>query len=160
MGVFSERLQSLRHRIEDAGVPWLQAIAQVRVAGREELHAWLQDVVDHGGEGLMLHHGQALYRSGRSADLLKLKPWDDAEGRVIAHLPGQGELAGKLGALLVEMPADERHGVRQLRLGTGLDALDRESPPPIGSIVSFRHQGLTASGLPRFASYWRMRPPE
>ena len=38
----------------------------------------------------MLHRADAVYESGRSDTLLKLKPWLDAEGEVIAHLPGQG----------------------------------------------------------------------
>jgi len=38
----------------------------------------------------MLHRAASLYQAGRSDDLLKLKPYQDAEARVIAHLPGKG----------------------------------------------------------------------
>ena len=33
----------------------------------------------------MLHRADALYETGRSANLLKLKPYFDAEAKVIAH---------------------------------------------------------------------------
>lgn len=159
-GTFEERLKSLRVLASQAHALWLQVIAQDRVASEAELQSWLERVLALGGEGLMLHHAGALYRGERSAQLIKLKLWEDAEARVIAHLPGKGQHAGKLGALLVEMPADHEHGTRVFRLGTGLDERERLEPPAVGSMVSFRHQGFTASGLPRFASFWRVRPEE
>ena len=75
----------------------------------------------------MLHRGDALYRPGRSDALLKLKPHDDAEARVVAHLPGRGRHAGMVGALLVERPDGAR-----FRLGSGLSDADRAEPPPAG----------------------------
>ena len=159
-GPFGERAQALRAQVSKAHVLWLQAIEQEKVGNEAELQEWLRRVIGMGGEGLMLHHTNALYRTERSPHLLKLKPWEDAEARVIEHLPGKGQHEGKLGALLVEMPADAEHGARRFRLGTGLSERERRSPPELGSVVSFRFQGLTASGLPRFASFWRLRPEE
>ncbi len=159
-GPFSERFKVLRVVVTHTHALWLQTIPQEQVASEAELQEWLQRVVALGGEGLMLHHGSALYRSQRSANLLKLKAWDDAEARVIEHLPGKGQHAGKLGALLVEMPADAMHGPRRFRLGTGLSERDRLHPPELDAVVSFRYQGLTASGLPRFATFWRVRSEE
>lgn len=157
---FSHRLHLLAEVTGQALVPWLQPVPHERATSEAALQQRLSQVVAQGGEGLMLHHGQALYQGTRSGSLLKLKPQDDAEARVIAHLPGSGALAGQLGALLVEMPANSAHSPRRFRLGTGLSATDRISPPPVGAWVSFRYQGLTDAGVPRFASYWRQRPEE
>jgi DNA ligase-1 len=45
-------------------------------------------------------------------------------------------------------------------LGSGLsDALRRE-PPPIGVWVTYRYRDRTPSGLPRFASFLRVREAE
>lgn len=159
-GTFSERLAALQALISKAGVPWLLAIEQTRVATAAELKRRLARVTAQGGEGLMLHHEHARYVAGRSTHLLKLKMHDDAEARVLAHLPGQGAHAGRLGALLVEMPASGGHGPRRFKLGSGLTDRERESPPAIGAMVTFRYRGLTGSGLPRFATYWRIRPEE
>ena len=100
----------------------------------------------------MLHRGSSLYQSGRSDDLVKVKTHEDTEARVIAHLPGKGRHAGRMGALLVEMPSGQR-----FRLGAGFTDAQRESPPPVGSWVTFRYRGTHEGGLPRFASFLRVR---
>ena len=51
----------------------------------------LDEIVTKGGEGLMLHRAGSLYHSGRSDDLLKLKPRQDAEATVVEILPGKGK---------------------------------------------------------------------
>ena len=68
------------------------------------------------------------------------------------YRPGKGKYLGMVGALLVE---DERG--RRFALGSGLRDADRANPPAIGSLVTFRHDGLTAKGTPRFARYLRVR---
>ena len=49
----------------------------------------LDEIVTKGGEELMLHRADSLYNSGRSDDLLKLKPWQDTETTVVKILPGK-----------------------------------------------------------------------
>ncbi|MDQ3160851.1 MAG: hypothetical protein M3Q51_07510, partial [Pseudomonadota bacterium] len=41
-------------------------------------------------------------------------------------------------------------------LGSGLRDADRALPPSIGSLVTFRYNGLTAKGTPRFARFQRV----
>jgi DNA ligase-1 len=54
-----------------------------------------------GSEGLMLHHQDAVYKSGRSGELLKLKRFDDAEAIVLEHTRRNGTFTGMLGAIVV-----------------------------------------------------------
>ena len=68
---------------------------------------------------------------------------------------GRGRYAGMLGALLVEMPDG-----RRFRLGTGFSDAECRRPPPIGATVTYRYYGTTRNGIPRFASFLRVRPPE
>lgn len=151
-GTFGERAQALRRIVELAALPWLQVIDQQMVADRPELERRLARVVRQGGEGLMLHRADALYTVGRSDDLLKLKPLHDAEAEVIGHLPGKGKYAGMLGALRVRNEA----GI-EFKLGSGLSDAVRRNPPPPGTIVTYRYRELTRRGVPRFASYYRVR---
>ena len=151
-GPFDKRLSALRVLVERLGQPWVQAVPQRRVATEAALQALLRRTVRAGGEGLMLHRGASLYRAGRSDDLLKLKEHEDAEARVLAHLPGKGRHAGRMGALWVEMPTGQR-----FRLGAGFSDADRDHPPPVGAWVTYRFQGTHDGGLPRFASYLRVR---
>lgn len=153
-GPFSERIPAYQQMTASLGQSWVQPVAQQRVGSAAELQALMHRTVKDGGEGLMLHRADSLYRAGRSDDLLKLKPWEDAEARVIAHLPGTGKHAGRLGALMVETP----EGLR-LKLGTGFTDADREHPPPVGAWVTYRFRGTTDRGMPRFASYLRVSEP-
>jgi len=150
-GVFSQRVEAMEG-IDDSGIPWLQPVPQFRVADAAELEARLEALVAAGGEGLMLHHEDALYRSGRSQDLLKYKLHDDAEARVVGYTEGKGKYAGQVGALVVE-----REDGRRFRLGSGLTDRERASPPPIGSWVTYHYNGYTSTGLPRFARFVRIR---
>ena len=151
-GTFDQRLPALNALVESLGQPWVQAVPQRRVANDAALQALLHRTVRAGGEGLMLHRGASLYRAGRSDDLIKLKTHEDTEARVVAHLPGKGRHAGRMGALLVEMPSGQR-----FRLGAGFSDADRERPPPVGSWVTYRFRGTHNGGLPRFASFVRER---
>ncbi|MFO6419348.1 DNA ligase [Hylemonella sp. W303a] len=131
---------------------WLSFIEHGRGTTHAALMQRLDSTVRAGGEGLMLHRGEATYQTGRSDNLLKVKPFQDAEAQVIEHLPGQGRHAGRMGALLVQ-----NLDGRLFRLGTGFTDEQRSNPPPIGSWVSYRYRGLTDEGLPRFATFLRPR---
>ncbi|QTD43709.1 DNA ligase [Ottowia testudinis] len=155
-GTFTERLAALNGTVSTIDKSWVQAVPQRKVASDAELQVLLREIVRGGGEGLMLHRGASLYRAGRGDDLLKLKTHDDAEARVVAHLPGKGKHAGRLGALMIETPDGKRFA-----LGTGFTDAQRADPPPVGSWVTYRFRGVhESSGLPRFASFVRVRADE
>jgi DNA ligase 1 len=151
-GPFDARLALLERLIRGAAIDWLKAAPQSRAADAAQLDRRLQEISSAGGEGLMLHRGDSLYRAERSDDLLKLKSYRDAEARVIAHLPGKGKYTGMMGALLVQ----DTNGI-QFRIGTGFSDEARRHPPPLGSWVTYSYQNVTARGIPRFARYLRMR---
>ncbi len=151
-GGFAQRQQALQRMVQGLGQPWVQAAPQWQVPGHAALMEQLHAVSKAGAEGLMLRRADSPYRPGRSDDLIKLKLFEDAEAVVVAHLPGKGKYQGMTGALLVEMPGGQR-----FRIGSGLTDADRARPPAIGSTITYRFNGTHASGLPRFARYWRVR---
>ncbi|MEN8167261.1 MAG: DNA ligase [Pseudomonadota bacterium] len=150
--VFSDRLRQLAQLIEGLDTQVIRLVDQYRLPDHASLMRKLAEVTAAGGEGLMLHLGSSSYRAGRTRDLLKVKPYLDAEARVIEHLPGKGKYRGMLGSLLVESPQG-----RRFRVGTGFSDAERERPPPIGSIITYKYHGYTDAGLPRFPSYLRVR---
>lgn len=130
----------------------IEAVEQRQIPDPAALRRWLDEVVAQGGEGLMLHAADAPFMPGRSAGhLLKLKLLSDAEAVVVAHLPGKGRHTGRLGALKVRDSSG-----RLFAIGSGLSDAQRESPPAIGQRITYRHRGLTRTGLPRFATFWRV----
>ena len=151
-GTFDQRLARLKELLGTAETSRIDLIEQFRIDDEAELMATLNRVVAGGGEGLMLRRSDSYYRGGRSDDLLKLKVYHDAEAVVVGHLPGKGRLAGMLGSLLVEMPDG-----RRFKLGTGFSDEMRRQPPPVGATVTYKHYGKTGRGIPRFASFLRVR---
>ncbi|MGB4911069.1 MAG: DNA ligase [Candidatus Dechloromonas phosphoritropha] len=151
-GTFTQRAALIREIVKQANVPWLREIEQFQVVDRNSLQKRMTEVVMAGGEGLVLHRADAPYETGRSDTLLKMKPWEDAEAVVIGHLPGKGRHAGKMGALRVRT----KDG-REFSLGTGFTDEQRRDPPPVGATVTYRYHDLTRKGLPRFASFLRVR---
>jgi DNA ligase-1 len=152
---FDERVRFVHSTVQAGQVPWLHAVAHEAMKDVRALHARLRDTVSQGGEGLMLHRADALWRSGRSEALFKFKPAPDEEGLVVGHQPGKGRLVGMTGALLVQMASGQRFA-----LGSGLSDALRRDPPPVGTWVTYRYRDRTPSGLPRFASFLRVREAE
>ena len=151
-GSFTGRVEQIKAVTAAANLPWLQAIAQFRLPDAAALQKRLRDIVRNGGEGLMLHHDDATYETGRSSTLLKVTPWQDAEASVVAHLPGKGKYIGMIGALRMELPDG-----RRFALGSGLTDALRRNPPPAGTLITYRYRELTPNGMPRFPRYLRVR---
>ncbi len=149
-GTFAERAENIRGVARATGWSQLLAVPQATMAHPAALRRRLDEVLRAGGEGLMLHRADALWQSGRSSALFKLKPMHDAEAIVVGHVAGQGKHAGRLGALQVRTPQG-----REFLIGTGFTDAQREAPPSEGSSVTYRFRGLTATGLPRHASFLR-----
>jgi DNA ligase-1 len=156
-GPFNDRLSTLNSLVGKLGVAWVQAVPQSKVASHAALQNQLKQITKAGAEGLMLHRASSLYKGVRNHDLLKVKTHDDAEAKVVAHIPGKGKYAGQLGALLVEMPGLDGQPSKRFKLGTGFSDAQRQSPPAVGSQVTYRYRGLNDSGIPRFASFMRQR---
>ena len=152
---FSDRAQKITQVVLQARQPWLQALPQQRVLDAAALQNLLTQTVKDGGEGLVLHRANALWSPGRNDALLKLKPMPDEEARVLAHLPGKGRHLGRMGALLLERPNGQRFA-----LGTGFSDAQRADPPVLGTWVTYRYRDRTPRGLPKFASFLRVRSVE
>jgi DNA ligase-1 len=152
---FAQRVALVQSTLAQAQQPWLLPVAQREVKDVRALQSLLQDTVRQGGEGLMLHRSDALWQAGRTDALFKLKPELDEEGLVVGYQPGKGRLVGMTGALLVQMPSGQRFA-----LGSGLSDALRRYPPPVGTWVTYRYRERTPSGLPRFASFVRVREVE
>jgi DNA ligase 1 len=149
---FEGRITAIHAHIERHRPPYLAAHEHAVCAGLDQLRAELARVEELGGEGLMLRQPESRYEVGRSLTLLKIKSFRDAEARVLDHLKGAGRHKGRLGALFVEL-ADGT----QFSVGTGFSDAERGSPPPVGSIITFRYQELSDGGVPRFPSYVGIR---
>lgn len=154
-GPFYERYGQLKALVEQADSRYLKLVEQKPASSHLALKARLDRVVGEGGEGLMLKRRESRYEAGRSDDLLKVKTFEDADAVVVEHIAGKGRLQGMMGALQVELSSG-----RRFRIGTGFSDKLRARPPAPGTRITFKYYGLTATGLPRFASFLRVRDDE
>jgi len=148
----------------------------------EQLEEMLSNILDIGGEGLVIRKPESIWTPKRSKDCLKLKPFKDDEAKVIGYVWGRlGKLDGLMGALVVIWQGKkfELSGFtdqeRQLKHKvTGGQASTNRYPPlrtpgesvrdnienplfPIGTQVTFRYRELSDSGIPKEARYWRKK---
>jgi DNA ligase-1 len=151
-GGLLHRLDRLRRFLQDQPLANLHLIEQQICQDETHLQQRLKQVEAKGGEGLVLRNPTAAYETGRSADALKVKSFEDREARVIGYRTGKGKYQGMTGALQVELDDGKR-----FYIGSGLTDEQRRHPPPTGSIITFKYTGLTRYGIPRFASFLRIR---
>lgn len=151
-GPFEARMAVFAAWLAEHPAPQVVAVEQVQCQGRRHLRDFLAAVEQGGGEGVMLRAPGSPYQSGRSPHLRKLKSFEDTEATVVGYRAGKGRLAAMVGALEVELPDGKR-----FHLGSGLSDRLRREPPPLGTVITFKFQGWTKNGLPRFPVFWRIR---
>ncbi len=154
-GGLKDRLDKLRQWTAEKDAPYLRIIPQIICRGKSHLRQYQQEIEALGGEGVVIRDSDAPYIHGRTDLALKVKRFDDTECKVIGHNPGNGKLKGLTGSLSCQL-ADGTI----FRLGSGLTDAQRKNPPAAGSIVTFKHQGKTADGLPRFPVFMHVRVME
>ncbi|MCP4987870.1 MAG: DNA ligase [Colwellia sp.] len=154
-GAFSERVKKMQSLVVSVPSPFFSMVSQVQIKSIGALDSKLNAVIKNNGEGLMLHLASAYYQQGRNVALLKLKKNQDAEATIIGYTEGKGKYHGKLGAIRVKTP----DGIT-FKIGSGFTDYQRENPPNIGTIITFKYNGLTQAGIPRFARFWRVRKAE
>ena len=96
---FEERFRRYTRIANEMNLPHVIPIKQFTVANNQALHQLLDEYVKKGAEGLILHRKSALFESGRTDNLLKLKPYLEADAKIIAILNGAGKYDGMMGSI-------------------------------------------------------------
>lgn len=150
-GNYQKRYYNLIALVETIDQPHIRYVEHTPIGDEDELLRYLDSIDSDNGEGVMLRKITSRYQAGRSTDLLKLKKYQDTEAQVLGHKVGKGKYTGMLGALLVKLP----NGI-EFYIGSGFNDEQRRNPPPLGSTVTFRYNGLTQNGVPKFARFIRV----
>lgn len=151
-GDYRQRYDHLVALVRDVNQPYIQYVTQTPIQSEHDLTAYLDEILEQSGEGVMLRKIDTRYHVGRSHTLLKLKKYQDAEATVIGYRLGTGKYHGQLGSILVR-------GVDGIEfyIGSGFSDQERAAPPEMGSLVTYRYNGVTSEGKPRFARFVRIR---
>lgn len=143
----------------------IQFVKQVKIESKEQLDKMFNEIVDDGGEGVMIRKPASPYEMDkRSQMLLKLKKTDDRECVIIGYKDGTGRLKGHLGALECEFTNEDGKKI-QFNIGSGLTDQQRENPGykktfSKGTVITFTYNGLGKNGRPRHPRFLRVRKPE
>lgn len=152
-------------------------------SARETADVCVSNVLDKGGEGLIIRDPSSIWTPKRHKGLLKFKPFEDAEAEVIGYICGkegkQGNVLGKIGALVVRTTSLKNNV--EFEIGSGLTFEDREFATDlgakvaaripgqkmpsgydgkhikIGQTVTFKYRELSDDNIPKEGRYWRKR---
>ncbi|UIJ42124.1 DNA ligase [Vibrio kanaloae] len=149
-GDYQKRYYNILHWVSLIDESHVGYIEHVPIQNEKALFHQLDNIDERNGEGLMLRKITSRYQAGRSNDLLKLKRHHDAEATVIGYKSGTGKYKGMMGSILVHTG----EGV-EFYIGSGFSDKMRLSPPEIGSRITFRYNGFTQNGKPKFARFVR-----
>ncbi len=146
-----QRLNKLQTYLKTHPNLHIKIIPQIPIQSRTQMMAFFHQIVENGGEGIVVRNPTVSYQFGRSDQILKFKPLFDEECKVVAYHAGKGKFAGMLGAISCK----NKRGT--FRIGSGFSDNERRNPPPIGAIITYQYRGLTNKGLPRFATFYRVK---
>lgn len=187
-GSFVDRLKTLKRIVDFTGKSWsirlkneefyipegseipspLVFANQKRITSESMMKSFYQDIIDNGGEGIMIKHPLSNYENGRSNYMLKYKPAFDREAVIIDYKMGDpnSKYKGMLGSFIcrplknhdtyMSVDEDDNH-VFTL---SGMDDKIRKNylkSHPKGTIITFECSGFTDKGVPRFGRYLRIR---
>ena len=148
---FKDRYKKMKEVFSKLNSPYLKLHDHYICKNQDELTEDLERVQKLGGEGLMIRDPESFYENRRSGTLLKVKTFDDDEAVIIGHEPGNGKYLGQCGSMRVR----NGKGI-EFSVGSGMNDAMRARPPKIGLTITYKFQGVSTSGTPRFPTFLRI----
>lgn len=164
-GGLLDRLEVLAKFLKNEPNQNLIIIKQIKMRDSAHFLKFSEDIIAKGGEGAVVREPNAPYERKRSKNALKFKKFKDAECEVVSINKGSGKYAKATGSLTCKAigskedkeKAGEPKAGTIFKIGSGLSDKNRQDPPKIGSIITYKFQNLTANGKPRFPIFLRVR---
>jgi DNA ligase 1 len=151
-GNFDKRLEKIQLWIEKNPNKFIKIIPQKICKNESDLDNYLKELIAKKAEGIILKNPNLDYFTGRNENILKVKKFYDEEGLVIGLNYSK---EGKFKSLKLKL----ENGII-FNLGGGFSNMQKENPPKIGDIVTFKYYDLTKNDKPKFASFLRIRKKE
>jgi len=180
--LFQDELQFLSTNLENSEASICYLHPQTQVGDTGQIDAFLDRVLDQGGEGVVIRNPRGLWVPKRHRGLLKYKPFSDAEGIVTGFTSGRetdkgSKLLGKIGALILDYNGkrlelagltDEERTFASADMTTHAEQHSGVDMPAhfqgkhfrLGQKVTFKYRELSDDGIPKEARYWRKRGAE
>ena len=151
-GGLLSRLSVLEEYLNKYPSHYIKILKQSTCKDEKHLKTFLKDVETKGGEGIVIRDRDVPYINKRTSKALKVKSFEDAECEIIGFKSGKGKYEGKVGSFTCK----QKNG-QIISIGSGLSDDLRKKSPAIGTNITFKYNGLTKNGKPRFPVYLRVR---
>jgi hypothetical protein len=138
---------------------------------------FMSEVLNEGGEGIMLRDPQAIWTPKRVSSLLKLKPFTDDQGTLVGFVSGRqtnkgSKLRGLIGAMILDYKGkrlemsgftdEERRFADEEMTSHAYNNPGEEMPPhfqglhfSVGDTIEFRYRELSDDRIPKEARFLR-----
>ena len=150
-GNLLKRLDKIKIYLEENPNKYIKIIEQKKVKSNQHLKEFQKSIEAKGGEGLVVRNSSLAYYTGRDKNSLKVKSFIDDECTIVGYSKGKGKYDGQIGSLSCRMKNNQ-----VIKIGSGLSDNQRQFPPKIDDIITFKYYGLTAKGNPRFPIFMRV----
>ena len=151
-GNFDKRLEKIKLWLQKNPNKYINIIPQKVCKDESDLDNYLKDLLEKKAEGIILKNPKLEYFAGRSNDILKVKKFYDDEGLIIGiNYTKNNEFK----SLKLQL----NNGI-VFNLGGGFSNIERQNPPKVGDIVTFKYYTFTKNNKPKFASFLRVRNKE
>jgi len=130
----------------------IKRLNQIPIKNKKHLESFLKEIEKKGGEGLVIRDPNVPYINKRTSKALKVKTFQDAECKVLGYTKGKGKYKDVIGAIQCQLD----NGI-EFKIGSGLSNKERAYPPKIETMITFKYQGFTKYGKPRFPVFLRVR---
>jgi len=151
-GHFMQRLKKAKNWFEKHPNANVHIIEQTLCLDKKHLYDYLKKIVLLKGEGVIIKNPNLPYINKRTSKSLKVTMFFDAEGVVQKINYGKNNIMRSLVLKLENKVV--------FNLGGGFTKEQRENPPKVGDVITFKYYGLTKNKKPRFASFIRIRKDE
>lgn len=145
---YSERVSILWTPLKEAKHCFTVETKEVK--SRDELEEYQAECAERGYEGCMYRSKTGGYEHKRSATLLKVKTFKDAEFKIVDVEEGNGKLMDRVGAFHCELKDGRTFKAKPAcTLEQSKEYWDNRSAC-IGKMATVKYQNLTPDGIPRF----------
>lgn len=177
---FEDELYTLQSMMDPQGVAYLHQhykLPENRTEAEQRLNTFMDQVLDQGGEGIMLRRSDSLWIPKRANHLLKHKPYTDDAGTLMGFVSGRetnkgSKYLGMVGAMILDYKGqrlelsgftdeERRFDTDEMTAFAGKNP-GQEMPEWVKAKhfnlldkIEFRYRELSDDGIPKEARYAR-----
>lgn len=135
--------------------PYYRFVKTNIAVNEEQVYAIYQNYTDDGHEGAIVRALDAPYENKRSANLLKIKPTDDAEFLILDVEEGKGNRSGMAGRVILQMNDGSGRTFASNLKGDESQFAEvlQNKQNYIGKTATIFYNGFTGKGIPNSAQF-------